>query len=58
MSQLIETIKDLFINMDAPIRILCKEHNCWFVVTPNDHLKYSHGGCPVCKQDEVEAVRH
>ncbi len=58
MNALLEVIEDMFVDMDAPVRIRCREHNCWFVVTPNDHLKYSHGGCPVCKQAEAEAVRH
>ena len=60
MSELTDAIKNMFepIDMDALIRIKCNEHNCWFTVSPADHLKFSHGGCPVCKQAEAEAVRH
>ena len=46
------------IDMDSPVRIKCNEHDLWFLVSPHDHLNYSHGGCPACKLAEAEAVRH
>ena len=58
MSALTNTIRTLFVDREKPVRIRCREHDLWFLVTPNDHLRYSHGGCPECKRAELDAVRH
>jgi serine protease inhibitor ecotin len=36
-----------YVNNDTPVEIRCLQHNYWFSVTPDTHLR-KYGGCPIC----------
>ena len=40
-------------NNDTPVEIRCLQHNYWFEVTPDTHLR-KYGGCPVCNMSKGE----
>jgi len=45
-----------YINSQAPIILICKEHGK-FSVTPNNHLGAKFGGCKGCHEQYIESTR-
>lgn len=42
-----------YVNNDTPVEICCLQHNYWFPVTPDTHLR-KYGGCPICNYSKGE----
>ena len=42
-----------YVNNDTPVEIRCLQHNYWFSVTPDTHLR-KYGGCPICNLSKGE----
>ena len=42
-----------YVNNDTPVEIRCLQHNYWFPVTPDTHLR-KYGGCPICNYSKGE----
>lgn len=42
-----------YVNNDTPVEICCLQHNYWFPITPDTHLR-KYGGCPICNYSKGE----
>ena len=45
----------VYVNKKTPVKIRCKEHDYWFEVLPDTHVRRN-SGCPICSDSvgEVE----